>query len=192
MKTGLREIVFMVMLLGIPVGAWWFVFRPANEHQADMCKQIEAKQEKLRHLNELTGKVGDLEKEIASLERSIKFFESKLPAEKEIDKVLHQTWRLAEENHLVTKSIRSGKATENAAGLYATGEQAIQPIVIQLEGKFEGFYNFLQALERQPRIMRIGLMNIKKPETGPEGTVQVSFRMSVFFERDQNQKSEGT
>ena len=190
MKVGLREIVFVALLLGIPVGAWWFVFRPANENQAAIRKQIEGKQDKLRQLNKLTGDVGDLEEEIAALERSIEFFESKLPAEKEIDKVLHQTWRLAEENHLVTKSIRTGKATENAVGLYATDAQAIQSIVIQLEGKFEGFYSFLQALERQPRIMRIGLMNIRKAEEGPEGNIQVSFRMSVFFEREQ--KGEGT
>ena len=190
MKIGLREIVFTVMLLGIPVGAWWFVFRPANEHRAEMCKQIEAKQEKLKQLNQLTGDVGDLEDEIDSLAKSIQLFESKLPAEKEIDKVLHQTWRLAEANNLVTKSIRTGKATDSATELYSAGSQAIQPIVIQLEGKFEGFYNFLQALERQPRIMRIGLMNIKKADPGPEGNIQVSFRMSVFFEPAT--KSEGT
>lgn len=189
MKVGLREVVFAALLLGIPVGAWWFVFRPTNIHQAKMCEQIEAKQVKLRQLNQLTANVGDLQKEIATLEKSIKFFESKLPEEKEIDKVLHQTWRLAEENHLVTKSIRTGTPTDSATALYASGSQAIQPIVIQLEGTFEGFYSFLQALERQPRIMRIGLMNIRKAETGPEGNIQVSFRMSVFFERDK--KSEG-
>ena len=66
----------------------------------------------------------------------------------------------------------------------ASGQQAVQPVLIQIEGKFEGFYSFLQALEQQPRIMRIGLMNIRKTKDGPEGTVQVSFRMSVFFERD--------
>lgn len=190
MKVGLREIVFVGMLLGIPVGAWWFVFRPANVHRADMCDQIETKQEKLRQLNQLTGSVGDLQEEINSLAKSIEFFESKLPAEKEIDKVLHETWRLAEENRLVTKSIRTGMATPGMTGLYASGAQAIQPIIIQLEGKFEGFYRFLQALERQPRIMRIGLMNIRKAEAGPEGNIQVSFRMSVFFEP--TEKSEGT
>lgn len=190
MKPGLREIVFVAILLGIPVGAWWFVFRPANINRAKMQDQIKGKQEKLRQLNQLTGTVGDLKNEIASLAKSIKFFESKLPAEKEIDKVLHETWRLAEDNKLVTKSIRTGKATENTTGLYAAGSQSIQPIIIQLEGKFEGFYRFLQALERQPRIMRIGLINIRKVESGPEGNVQVSFRMSVFFEP--SDKSEGT
>ena len=30
MKFGLREIVFVVLLMAIPVGAYWFVFRPQN------------------------------------------------------------------------------------------------------------------------------------------------------------------
>ena len=190
MKIGLREIVFAAMLLGIPVGAWWFVFRPGNVHHAELREQIEAKQEKLRELNALIGSVGDLEEEIATMEKSIEAFQSKLPAKKEIDKVLHETWRLAEQNKLVTKSIRTSTATAKVSSLYAAaGSHAIQPVILQLEGQFEGFYRFLQALEQQPRIMRIGLMNIRKAETGPEGSIQVSFQMSVFFEPDET--SEG-
>ncbi len=185
MKIGLREVIFGAMLLGIPVGAWYFVFRPANEHHAEVRKQIEAKQQELEELNALTGSVGNLEDEIASMEKTIAVFRSKLPAAKEIDKVLQETSRLAAENRLVTKSIRTGVAPQKASSLYVIGSHSIQPIIIQLEGKFDGFYRFLQDLERQPRIMRIGLMSLKKAKDADEGTIQASFQMSVFFEPDE-------
>ena len=42
MKFGIREIVFMVVLAAIPVGAWWFVFRPSNARNARMLAEIDS------------------------------------------------------------------------------------------------------------------------------------------------------
>jgi len=184
MKFGLREVAFIVLLMGIPVGAWWFVFRPQNARNAEMLQQIEAKQAKLRELNHATATIGDLKKEIGSLEKAVAFFQSKLPDEKEIDKVLQEVWRLAEGNQLVTKSIRTLDRLGSAAPFAgAESPHAEQPITMKLEGDFMGFYSFLLALENQPRIMRIRKMTLKKMDKGPEGSMQAEFVMSVFFER---------
>jgi Tfp pilus assembly protein PilO len=179
MKLGIREIVFVVVLTAIPVAAWWRVFRPANLHNAEMLRQIEARQERLRELDEATASLGNLKDEIAALEEAIRFFQSKLPSEKEMDKVLREVWRLAETNHLATKSIRTLPVDDKAP---ATGPRE-QPIAVQLEGDFRGFYAFLQELENQPRIMRINSMTLGKLKNAPEGHVQASFNMSIFFER---------
>ena len=144
-----------------------------------MLRQIEARQERLRELNQATATLGDLKKEIASLEEAIRFFQSKLPNEKEMDKVLREVWRLAEANHLATKSIRTLPVDDKVA---AAGPRE-QPIAVQLEGDFRGFYGFLQALENQPRIMRINSMTVGKLKDAPEGQVQAAFNMSIFFER---------
>ena len=184
MKIGIREIVFIVVLTAIPVGAWWFVFRPADARDDEMIKQIETRQQKLQSLNLATATIGDLKVEISSLGEAIKFFRSKLPGEKEIDKVLQEVWRLAETNKMTTKSIRTLKSTPSAVTLTEpSGPYAEQPISLELEGTFVGFYGFLLALETQPRIMRIQQMDIKKiPEKG-EGYIQVDCTISVFFER---------
>ena len=50
------EVVF-AMLAIIPLGAWWMVFRPHNQAEAQMRKQLEEKQAKLRKLNETTGMI---------------------------------------------------------------------------------------------------------------------------------------
>jgi len=185
MKVGLREIIFIVLLMAIPVGSWWFIFRPHNAQEAQMLAEIEIKQEKLRALNRATATIGDLRKEIDSLEKALAFFRDKLPGEKEIDKVLKEVWLLAESNSLITKSIRTRQQTGNNSFASESGTHAEQPIAMQLEGDYLGLYAFLQALENQPRIMRICSMRLQKPKKGAPGTVQADFEMSIFFEKNQ-------
>lgn len=184
MKFGLREIIVVFLLLLIPIGTWWLVLRPAGQRNEWMLEQITIKQTKLKELNQVTGTIGDLKSQIQSLERAIGYFQSKLPSEKEIDKVLKEVWLLAESNNLATKSIRTLQrpSDKGFAGLSET--QTEQPIDMQIEGDFMGFYGFLQALENQPRIMRISKMNLKKIERSSEGLVRAEFSMSIFCERD--------
>jgi len=181
MKFGIREMIFIALLLAIPVCAWWFAFRPQNAVNDRMMEQIEARQAKLRQLNKATATIGDLKKEIDALETAIGFFRSKLPDEKEIDKILREVWKLAERNHLKTKSIRALRQKANGF-VRVGGPHAEQPITVQLEGDFMGFYAFLQALEAQPRITRIRHMKLEKLDKGPEGAMQAEFEMSVFFQ----------
>ena len=187
MKFGAREIVFTLLLTLIPVGTWWFVLRPSSQRNTDMLSQISVKQGKLRELNRATGTIGDLKGEIASLEKAVSYFQSKLPNEKEIDKVLNEVSLLAQANHLTTKKIGTlGRTTEKSL-LSLSASQSEQPIEMQLEGDFAGFYVFLQALENQPRIMRVTQMVLKKLDKGPEGAMKAEISMSIFFEREHAQ-----
>jgi Tfp pilus assembly protein PilO len=180
MKPGPREIAFALLLMAIPLGAWHFLFRPQNVQDAELRRQIEAKQEKLRAVNRATAVIGDLQKEITSLSGAIEFFQSKLPSDKEIDQVLQELWKIAETNQLTTKSVRTlPRTSENL--LTGGNQHAEQPISMQLEGDFHGFYGFLQALENQPRIMRIRNLTLSKSARG-EGAVTANLVMSVFFE----------
>ncbi len=183
MKPYLREVVLLVILLAIPVSAWWFAFRPHNANNAQMRLVIEAKQEKLKALDRATGTIGSLKKEIATLTKAVAFFESKLPSKKEIDKVLQEVWRLAEANKLVTKSIRT-LDHKKSGFTTAASSHCEQPIAVKLEGNFTGLYLFLQALESQPRIMRIRQMKLTKPDGVPQGHINAEFTMSVFFEKE--------
>ena len=186
MKLGLRELLFVVLLAAVPLSSWWFVFRPRNARAAEMLVQIEAKQAKLRQLNETISAIGDIQGEIGQLEKGITFLQSKLPNEKEIDKVLQEVWRLAEANQLITKSIRTQEKPDVS---YSSGtSMSEQPIIMKLDGDFRGFYAFMIALENQPRIMRINNMKLKKADKGSEGQMQATLEMSVFFERNSSSK----
>ncbi|MHC4981937.1 MAG: type IV pilus inner membrane component PilO [Planctomycetota bacterium] len=183
MKFGMRELIFVVLLLSLPLGAWWFIFHPQNARNSEMLKEIKAKQEKLRALNQVTATIGDLDREISSHEDSLKKLQKQLPKEEEIDKVLKEIWDLAEANHLKTKTVRT---LTRKPGISPAGEDGPRerPIAVQLEGNFKGFYTFLQALERQPRIMRIHKLTLTTDEKKNTGHVQASFEMCVFFKKE--------
>lgn len=189
MKTSIYKVMFLALLVGIPVAAWRMAFVPRNARAAEMMEEIEAKRSKLQALNEATGAIGNLEKEIDRLNKAITFFQSKLPSEKEIDKVLQEVWQLAETNRLITKSIRTEKRKNKSPVLPAGLGYREQPITIQLEGDFLGFYSFLQALENRPRIMRIHKMEMKERNAGPHGHVTIEFVVAIFFESEETDES---
>ncbi len=178
----IRQGVFVVLLLGMLVGAWYFVFLPRDRADREMRSQIQAKQLQLQKLNRATATIGNLREEIADLEEAIEFFQSKLPNEKEIDRVLEEVWRLAESSSLTTKGIYTTRRGSQSAFLEPDATQAEQPIRMEFEGKFEGFYQFLLALESQPRIMRVRNISLKQDDR-KEGVIKAEVEMSVFFER---------
>ncbi len=188
MKLGLRELIFVLLLAAVPLGAWWFVFRPRNVRDGAMLRQIEAQQARLQQLNKTTGAVGDMQREIDSLEKGIAFLQTKLPSEKEIDKVVQEVCRLAEASQLAVKSFHTKARTAEPVFVQAGGANAEQPIEMKLEGNYLGFYSFLLALENQPRVMRIRKLLLTRPEKMALGCVQANFEMTVFFERSDKDK----
>jgi Tfp pilus assembly protein PilO len=184
----LRQSVLVSLLLGMVVGAWYFVFRPRDREDQDMRLQIAAKQMQLQKLNRATATIGNLKDEIANLEKAIDFFRSKLPNEKEIDKVLEEVWRLAEANNLTTKGIYTARRTAASPFVTDGSTQNEQPITMGFEGEFLGFYSFLLALEGQPRIMRVRSIGLECLE-GKPGRIRAELEMSVFFEEPDSKKA---
>jgi len=186
-----RQGVFALLLLGIVVGAWYFLFRPRDLEDRQMRLAIAAKQRQLQKLNRATATIGNLKEEIADLDKAIQFFQSKLPNEKEMDKVLEEVWRLAESNNLTTKGIYATRSNGPSPFVPAGATQIEQPIRMEFEGDFMGFYSFLLALEAQPRIMRIREIKIESENRGSddnEGLVKASLMMSIFFENQPDRK----
>src|SRR6266403_1467280 len=93
MKFGIRELVFLVIMLGLLGASYFLVFTKADAKRAARQAQIEEKS-----------------KALAELEQATSFFESKLPQAREIDKVLKEVWQLAEQNNLQTKTVKTLKA----------------------------------------------------------------------------------
>lgn len=187
-----RQGVFVLLLLGIVVGAWYFLFHPRDLEDQQMRMAIAAKQRQLQKLNRATATIGNLKEEIANLDKAIQFFQSKLPNEKEMDKVLEEVWRLAENNNLTTKGIYATRSNGTSPFVPAGATQIEQPIKMEFVGDFMGFYSFLIALEAQPRIMRIREIKLEPANRGPddkEGLVKASVVMSIFFENQSNRKS---
>ena len=176
MKFGIREIIFVLVMLGLLGSTNYFVFTKANKKKQDLLTDIRQKQTALSNLQAATAGIDDLNRKIEELQQAITFFESKLPQEKEIDKILKEVWQMAEANQLTTKTIKTMKSERGAS-------YSEQPIQMSLSGDFNGFYAFLLQLEKLPRITRVTDMQLQKI-SDRDGAMQAQMTLSIFFEPD--------
>ena len=176
MKFGIRELLFFVVILGFLGSSYFFVFAKSNQKRIALQLDIQRKQLALLELKKSTSGIDDLNKKIKDLQEAITFFESKLPQEKEFDKILKELSQMAEVNALQTRTVRTLKQERCA-------NYSEQPIQMTLAGNFNGFYLFLQQLEKLPRITRITSMSLQKI-TERDGEMQATMTLSIFFEPD--------
>lgn len=175
MKLGLRELVFIGVMLGI-LGASYFV----GFHKQDVKRQakLDRRDNMLRALGDLdqaTASVKDVDRKIVDLQKAVTYFETRLPQAKEMDKVLKEIWQLAEQNGLRTQTIKTPKSQK----MNGYSEQTVE---LNLSGEFKpGFYEFMLKLEQLPRLTRVTKMNLTKIQE-KDGEMQASLTMSIFFE----------
>jgi type IV pilus assembly protein PilO len=182
MQFGPRTFICIVLLLGLLAASYTFLFKPTAEEIHRLADEKHAKEEKLATLRNAAAGVKDLPAEIDKLRKAITFFESKLPEEKEMDKVLREVWQIAEKNGLTTKSVRTLKPVLG-------NDYSEQPMRMVITGPFGGYYNFLKDVEALPRITRISEMSLSKdPKT--EGQIGAEFTLTIFFDSKNKQMAE--
>src|SRR5689334_5156728 len=184
MKFGIREIIFVMLMLGVLGSAKFFVLKKRGEDRAAKQAELTQKQQQLSSLQEATAGIPDLNKKTDELQQAINFFESKLPQEKEIDTILKEVWQMAEANSLQTKTIKTMRSERGP-------NYSEQPIQMSLSGDFNGFYSFLLQLEKLPRITRVTNMSLSKI-TDRDGEMQATLTLSIFFEPDAGGAVAGT
>jgi len=176
MKFGIRELLFVILLLAIPIGAYYWVFKPANAHIEKQKAEILAKSQKLTNLRKAMVGIDDLNEEVKKLQEAVTYFESKLPPRHEIHKVLARVTEIAESHHLETKLFQTKKALPFAA-------YSEQPIQMDVYGDFDAYYQFLLDLEKMPRITRVKSMKVEKDKE-KEGMTEASFMLSIYFDKE--------
>src|SRR5688572_23829912 len=174
MKPGIRVLLFAMVMIGLLVGSYFFVFLKHDEKKRDKQDQVNKKLKALSDLERATANVKDVDIKIAELKKATEFFESKLPQAKEMDKVLKEVWELAERNGLKTKSVRTAKAKKMSG-------YSEQPIDMSLSGDFHGFYEFMLQLEKLPRLTKVSHLHLSKM-TDKDGDMQAQLTVSIFFE----------
>lgn len=180
MKFGIRELLFVILLIAIPSGAYLWVFRPANENIESQRRAIESKEKKLLSLQRAMVGIKDLNEEVEKLKEAVSFFENKLPPRHEIHKVLGKVTQIADRHGLETTLFETLKTQS-----FATYSE--QPIKMEVSGDFEAFYQFLLDVEKMPRITKIRKMQLEKPKE--EGSlVEANFTISIFFDNTTKDK----
>jgi type IV pilus assembly protein PilO len=176
MKLGIREILFFIVMLGVLGSAYFFVFSKANDKRKALEADTLIKQRDLDNVHNATSGVNDRARKITELESAIKFFNSKLPAQREVDTILQQVAQTSQAAGLVTQTVKPSKSEANA-------HYSEEPIELTLTGSFEGFYQFLIDLEKLPRLTRVLQMKLSKINDH-EGKMTAHLTLSIYFVPD--------
>jgi type IV pilus assembly protein PilO len=176
MTSGLRKVVFFVLLVGVACVAYQFMIKPTNRHLAEQKAKVDAKMAQLAEFERATAAAEGLTKQLEQLEEAVAFFESKLPPTSEIDKVLRDVTVIGEKQDLKPKTIRTLKRKHNSGYIE-------QPLQMELVGNFNAFYSFLLELENLPRIMKLRKLDLKK-QPYDEGKIVTNFVVSIFFQNE--------
>ena len=174
MKLGLRELLFLLLLLAVPVGAYMWIFKPANVHAEQQRQEIDAKTQKLASLQKALVGIKDLNDEVKKLREAVDFFEAKLPKHHEIHRVLEQVTKIAERHRLETRLFKTLKPQPFAA-------YSEQPIELEVGGNFDAYYQFLLELEKLPRITKVKDMDLTKNKDN-EGAMEATMDLSIYFD----------
>ena len=176
MKLGIRELIFIAVMLGVLGSSYFFVLSKAAARRASLEADIDRKAKELSDVERARVGTDDLKKKIDELQQAIVFFENKLPQRDEVAKVLDDVTKLAVSNGLEQRTFRSGKI-RRAVNCNE------QPIELTLAGDFEGFYVYLQQLERFERLTRVSKMDLLKMNER-DGAMEAKLTISIFFEPD--------
>ena len=174
MKFSTRELILFLSVLLVPIVSYFFVFQPQNASIDKAKSEIEHKREMLNSLRLETARNETLKNANDSISERINEMESLLPSDKEIDQVVRQVSSLAVDAGLSPPTLKSAKPV-------AAARFREQPLEMSTQGSFEGFYEFLLAIERLPRLTRIVDMSLK--DSNDEGVeVDADFTLSIYFQ----------
>lgn len=178
MKFGAREVLFLLVMLGLLGSAWFFVFKRADESIAAYAADTASKEQKLREVREATVRIADMNKRLESLQQLIRMFEGKLPRASELGAIVRQVDQQARKSRLLeVGSIKAPSAPEKAAGYFEL------PVRISMRGDFKSFYDFLLQIERMTRITRINQMKLTKINE-VDGSMSADMTLSIYFAPD--------
>ncbi|HWB53588.1 MAG TPA: type 4a pilus biogenesis protein PilO [Tepidisphaeraceae bacterium] len=173
MKFGLRDMVLVGVLLAMLAGSYVFIFQKMNARRQMLLAETHQEEQTLQNVHQATQGVDDLSRKIGEMQKAIKFFQSRLPAEREVDRILKEVWQMAGANDLKTETVKTLRSDYNA-------DYSEQPIQMTLTGNFDGFYSFLQQLERLDRITRVTQMKLQRID-GANGQMHAELTLSIFF-----------
>jgi type IV pilus assembly protein PilO len=184
MNLGLRGLLIVLILIGMPVASYFFVFKPQNTAIEAARKEVEHKAVLLSKLKEETARNSDLVKTNEELKKTVKAIEARLPSGKEIDGLVRQVSDLAVAAGLQPPAMKSLKPVP--AALYME-----QPIEMEVEGGFVGFFTFIAQVEKLPRITRIH--DMKMTGLGRDDTeLKAEFTLSIYFQDEKQVANGGT
>ncbi|MEI7767149.1 MAG: type 4a pilus biogenesis protein PilO [Phycisphaerae bacterium] len=172
----LHTLIVFLLLLSLPTGSWWFLFRPMNSQQESLKADISAKQTRMGELSNTIAKTRNMSEEIAKLDKAIGFLEKKLPSEDEIQKVGSVLADISRKAGISQPSVLPAAPVS----MPTYREQEVR--LTEMKGTFYALLAFLQRLETMDRITRVKELNITK-DSAQLGYLNVDMTLVIYFEK---------
>ena len=174
MRFGIRELLYLLVLVGVMVGAYYVVLKPMDAKIAGFKESSVKNYETLAKLEKVKAEFPDFEARIEQLNRANAIFEEKLPDRGEVEAILLEIHKIVSSEGLTTRQFVPDKTIKAA-------QYEELPIKIEIEGDFDGYYNLIKRIEELPRITRMSEMRVKKTNNEASGQVRTELRLSIFF-----------
>ncbi len=177
MRFGIRELLYLLVLVGVMVGAYFVVLKPMDADIEKYRADTATKAATLAELQAAKSKYPDFDAETQRLRDAHDAFEQRLPYARDVEIILRDIWQIAEEESLKAKSVVPDKPIKAA-------QYNELPIKIEIEGNFDGYYSFIKRIEELPRITKMPRIKISKVSKHTTGDVKTELRLSIFFRSD--------
>jgi Tfp pilus assembly protein PilO len=198
MRLKARELIFVALLFAIPVGTWKLVFTPRRVSEQTQMAEISEKESTMQQL-EITSipAIKSIEEETAMLEKAAAKMRDRLPEKNDLDAVLQELSLQAKVNGLALTNSQ-GLSDKTAPVKLKAGQKPPPPKrflksyrSMSVAGSFQGFYSFLQSLERSSTIIRVVELRISNNNRKKsDGDVKVSMKLVLYY-RNPALKKEG-
>ena len=175
-----------VLVLTLVVG--FLVLKPMYEQNEQKKKDLVSKEEELKQLRPLVGKLADLERGIEQLKQQLERRKTVVPDEKQADQFMHV---LQEQASAANIEIRRYTAKPVATRDFYSEV----PFEIDIDGTYDGVVTFFDKVAHLERIINIGNLQMATPARqtdaktkkkyiyAPGESVVASCTATTFFSR---------
>jgi type IV pilus assembly protein PilO len=186
LSTGAKIGIMLVLAIAIAGGGYYTMVMPLAEKNKVDKETLDKKKAENQLLEQYVTKLGDMDRQIASLKQQMELQKRIVPDEKEADKFIILLQEMASSSGIAFRKLEAKSV--------ATKEYYTEvPYSIELDGPYYGVLSFFDKLATQTRIVNVEGLSMKslsktgKPFTyGPTDSVAVAATAKTFFSREQS------
>ncbi len=172
-----KIILLVLLMIGIAVGFFVFLYGPMNEEISQMQTDIVELEERERELEGVEDQQAEVEHTIERLEDGLAHAEEILPDSAEIPELLESVYREAEMQGLTIETFQRLEEEPASGANYI----AI-PVQMELVGTFDEIANFFSAVGQRRRIINIEdiTLNREAGDLSSDGELIVTARATTY------------
>lgn len=181
MKSGIRELIFVLLLLALPASMYIMVFKPRVKSEIDMQEEIDAKTELINNIaSKRITALANIDEDMTLLKKAAQDAKKRIPLQANEDDVMAMIAKLAKENGLTIERIQTinKPMTDEEQAL----PYRIQRITVTLTGDFPGVYSLLLSIEQSDRLIAINTIGLEKlPESDKQGKIKAYINLEIYY-----------